>query len=91
MICRSGKAFDSSKESCGMGNEKGIPEALVTAVMSLHKGARTKVKVVKRFSEEYEVNIGVHQGSVLSSLLFTIVVDVMNEIRGHVTRNIVCG
>ena len=25
--------------------KKGIPEALVTAVMSLHKGARTKVKV----------------------------------------------
>ena len=34
------------------------------------------------FSEEFEVNVGVHQGSVLSSLLFAIVVDVVtNEIK----------
>ena len=32
---------------------KGIPDELVTAVMSLYKGARTKVKVGMRFSEEF--------------------------------------
>ena len=30
--------------------KKGIPEALLTAVMSLYKGARTKVKVGRRLS-----------------------------------------
>ena len=48
--------------------KKGIPEALVTVVMSLYKGARTKVKVGTHFSDELEANVGVHQGSVLSPL-----------------------
>ena len=56
--------------------KKGIPEALVTAVVSLYKGARTKVRVETHYSKELEVNGGVHQGSVLSPLLFAIVVDV---------------
>ena len=33
--------------------KKGIPEALVRAVMSLYKDAKTKVKVGKHFSEEF--------------------------------------
>ena len=53
--------------------KKGIPEALVRALVSLYKGARTKVKVGTHLSEEFEVNIGVHQGSVLSRLLSAIV------------------
>ena len=59
--------------------KKGIPEALVTAVMSLYKAARTKVKDGTHLSEEFEVYIGVHQGSHLSPLLFAIVVDVVTD------------
>ena len=58
-------------------SEKGIPDVLLTAVMSLYKGVRTNVKVGTHFTEEFEVNVGVHQGSVLSPLLFVIVVDVV--------------
>ena len=62
--------------------KKCIPDVLVTAVMSLYKGAWTKVKVGTHFTEEFEVKVGVHQGSVLSPLLFAIVVDVVtNEIK----------
>ena len=57
--------------------KKGIPEALFTAVMSLCKGARTKVKVGKHLYEELEVNVGVHLGAVLSPLSFAIVIDVV--------------
>ena len=40
------------------------------------------MKVGTHLSEEFAVNIGVHQGSVLSPLLFAIVVDVVtNEIK----------
>ena len=56
---------------------KVIPEALVCAVMSLYKGAKTKVKVGTHLSEEFGVDVGVHQGSVLSPLLFAIVIDVV--------------
>ena len=42
--------------------KKVIPEALVTAMMSLYKGARTKVKVGTHFSEELEVSVGAQQG-----------------------------
>ena len=48
-----------------MGNEKERKsKALVKAMMSLYKGAKTKVKVGMHLSEEFDAYIGVHQGSV---------------------------
>ena len=69
--------------------KKGIPETLVTAVMSLYKGAGTNVKVGINFSDEFEINVGVHHGSVLSPLLFAIVVIVVtNEIKEGMLQEI---
>ena len=45
--------------------KRGIPEAMVRVGLEL--------------SEEFEVKVGVHQGSALSLLLFVIVVDVITE------------
>ena len=59
--------------------KRGIPEAMVRAVMSLYEGAKTRVRVGLELSEEFEVKVGVHQGSALSPLLFAIVVDVITE------------
>ena len=61
-----------------MGTEEGLPEIL-KAVMSLFKNSKTKVKVGSEFSEEFFVVVAVHQGFVLSPLLFAIVVDVVTE------------
>ena len=47
--------------------------------MSLYDGAKTRVRVGSAYSEEFDVKVGVHQGSVLSLLLFAIVVDVITE------------
>ena len=40
---------------------------------------QTRVRVVSAYSEEFEVKVSVHQGSVLSPLLFAKVVDVITE------------
>ena len=42
---------------------KEIPEVLVRSMMSLNKGAKTRVRVDCELSEEFEVKVGMHQGS----------------------------
>ena len=53
--------------------KEGIPDVLVRTVMRLYEGAKTRVRV------EFEVKVGMHQGSVLSPFLFALVVDVVTE------------
>ena len=60
--------------------KRGVPGVMVRAVMSLCEGAKTRVRVGQEFAEEFDVKVGVHQGSVLSPLVFAIVVDVVTEV-----------
>ena len=59
--------------------KKDLSEVMIQAIMSLHDGAKTRVRVGSAYSEEFKVKVGVHYGSVLSPLLFPIVVDVITE------------
>ena len=43
----------------------------------LYENVRSCVRVCKGLSDEFEVKFGVHQGSVLSPLLFTIALDTL--------------
>ena len=43
--------------------------------MSLYEGAKRRVKVHSELLDEFEVNVGMHQGSVLSPF-FALMVDV---------------
>ncbi|XP_015766537.1 PREDICTED: uncharacterized protein LOC107345349 [Acropora digitifera] len=56
------KAFDRVSTGvleCAI-SKRGIPEAMVRAVMSLYEGAKTRVRVGLELSEEFEVKVGVH-------------------------------
>ena len=66
--------------------KKGLSEVMVWAIRSLYDGAKTRVRAVSAYSQEFEVKVGVHQGSVLSPLLFAIVVNVITE---NATRAVV--
>ena len=47
--------------------------------MSLYDDAKTRVRAGSAYSEEFEVKVGLHKGTVLSPPLFAIVVDVITE------------
>ena len=53
----------------------GIDKWLVSPVHSMYKDVRSRVWVGDGFSEELDVVVGVHQGSVLSRLLLIIVLE----------------
>ena len=59
--------------------KKGIPKVLARSVMSLQEGAKTRVRVDCELSEQFEVKVGMPQGSVLSPFLFAVVIDVVTE------------
>jgi len=55
--------------------KKGLPETMVKAMMGLYDGTKMRVRVGTELLEEFYVKVGVYQGSLLSPLLFMIVVD----------------
>ena len=52
---------------------------IVKAIQAMYDGATTAVRLRDGKSEEFGVKVGVHQGSVLSSLLFTIVLEALSR------------
>ena len=57
----------------------GVDEWLVKAVMAMYVGAKTVVKTQDEPSDELEVKVGLHQGSVLSPLLFVSAMEVITQ------------
>ena len=48
-------------------------------MMMMYEGVTTAVKMKEGESDGFEVKVGVHQGSVLSPLLFIIVLEVLTS------------
>ena len=56
-----------------------MDEWIVSLVQGMFSNARSHVHVGEGYSEEFEVKVGVHQGSVLSPLLFIIVLEALSH------------
>ena len=57
----------------------GVEEWIVKVVQAMYDNARSRVRVNDSFSEPVGINVGVHQGSVLSPLLFLIVLEALSR------------
>ena len=57
----------------------GVEEWIVRLVQGMYANARSRVRVGEGYSEEFKVKVGVHQGSVLSPLLFIIVLEALSQ------------
>ena len=62
--------------------EKGVSEKMVRAIATLYKTCITKVVCAAEEAEYFDIQIGLHQGSALSTFLFAAVVDtVANNVK----------
>ena len=70
----------------------GVDELLIRTVMALYTEACTVFRTYDGLREMFEVKVGLHQGSVLSPLLFAAVMDVVSseEKSGLSSRVTVC-
>jgi hypothetical protein len=69
----------------------GVEKYLVNVIKAMYEGASTAVKLRNGESEAFEVKVGVHQGSVLSPLLFIIVLEALSrQFSGLALRVTVC-
>ena len=56
----------------------GVDEWLIETVMAMYKNSNSAVRVNNTVGEKFNVEVGVHQGSVLSPLLFIMVLEALS-------------
>ena len=57
----------------------GLDEWLVKTVMAMYECAQTVVRTTEGDSKAFNVKVGLHQGSILSLLLFLIVMEIITS------------
>ena len=57
----------------------GVPEALVKMVKATYKEATTRMMTHYGDTEEFRIDVGLHQGSALSPFLFVTIMEVLTE------------
>ena len=58
---------------------KGVSEKYVKLIQDMYQDSKAQVRCSNGLSEQFEVKVGVHQGSALSPLLFIIIMDCLTE------------
>ena len=56
---------------------KCVPEAFINIIRDMYAGCKTSVMTSAGRTKETEIEVGLHQGSALSPLLFVIIIDVI--------------
>ena len=56
-----------------------MPEEYVKSVQGMYRSSKTQVVTQKGETEYFQIEVGLHQGSALSPLLFIITMDVLTE------------
>ena len=59
--------------------EKGVSERYIQLVKDMYQNSRTVVRTAVGNTEPFCVNVGLHQGSALSPILFAVVIDVLTD------------
>ncbi|TKS65343.1 R2DM Retrovirus-related Pol polyprotein from type II retrotransposable element [Collichthys lucidus] len=67
------------EELCYCMRKSGVTEKYVGAVQDMYEGCKTVVRCVVGVTEEFKVEVGLHQGSALSPFLFAIVMDRLTD------------
>ena len=51
----------------------------IVIVQAMYNGAKSEVRVIGSYSDQFEVKVGVNQGSVFSPSIFTIVLEALSR------------
>ena len=62
---------------------KAVPEAYINIIRDMYAGCKISVITSAGETKEIEIEVGLHQGSALSPLLFVIIIDVTTEYIGE--------
>ena len=75
------KAYDTVPREMVMATVRwtGVPEAEARMVEAIYERTKGRVVVGSGLSEEFPVNIGLRQGSALSPLLFSMVMEIISR------------